>query len=140
MGDYFKSNVKVLNFAVSGYSTVTFRSRGKWDQLLKAKPDYVFMTLGANDTPGKKHPSKAETTYKDNLRRYAAEAKAIGAKVIFVTINQSLVRDPKTNKAVFRKKTGPYVQSRAPYMNRTASLAMPSGLPSLPRLRRRASP
>ena len=131
LGDHFKSNVKVLNFAVSGYSTVTFRSRGKWDQLLKSKPDYVFMTLGANDTPGKKYPSKAETTYKENLRRYAAEAKAIGAKVIFVTINQSLVRDPKTNKAVFRKKSGPYVPSRAPYSKAMREVAAELKLPCL---------
>lgn len=130
LGDHFKSNVKVLNFAVSGYSTVTFRSRGKWDQLLKSKPDYVFMTLGANDTPGKKHGTKAETTYKENLRRYAAEAQKIGAKVIFVTINQSLTLNRKTGKPIFFKH-GPWRKDRVPYSKAMREVAAELKLPCL---------
>ena len=102
--NYFTPNVKVLNFAISGLSTTSFREKGCWDKLLKAKPDYLFMTLGANDTPGKRSPSDPHTSYTANLRRYAAEAQKLGIKVIFVTINQSLVYNKETKKAVFSIK------------------------------------
>jgi lysophospholipase L1-like esterase len=130
IGKYFTSNVKILNFAVSGYSTVSFRTKGKWDQTIKAKPDYVFITLGANDTPGKKFATKADSTYKDNLRRYAAEAQKIGAKVIFVTINQSLSLNRQTGKAVFFKH-GPWRKDRAPYSKAMREVAAELKLPCL---------
>lgn len=130
VGRYFKSNIKVLNFAISGRSTVSFRKFGNWAKVLKAKPDYVFMTLGANDTPKKKYASKADTTYKENLRRYAAEAQKAGAKVIFVTLNQALRRDPKTNKAVFFKH-GPWRKDRVPYSKAMREVASELKLPCL---------
>ena len=130
IGQYFTSNVKVLNFAISGRSTVSFRERGDWDKLLKSKPDYVFMTLGANDTPKKKFPSDPGTTYKQNLRRFAAEAQKAGAKVIFVTLNQSLSTDKKNNKAVFPKH-GPYRKDRAPYSQAMREVAAELKLPCL---------
>lgn len=130
INQYFKSNVKVLNFAVSGYSTVTFRTKGKWDQLIKARPDYVFITLGANDTPGKKHGTKADSTYKENLRRYAAEAQKIGAKVIFVTINQALTLNRKTGKPMFFKH-GPWRKDREPYSKAMREVAAELKLPCL---------
>lgn len=131
LGDYFTPNVKVLNFAISGTSTTSFRKRGYWKKLLASKPDYVFMTLGANDTPGKSSPSDPNTTYKENLRRYAAEARAAGAKVIFVTLNQALARDKKLNKVVFRKKSGPYVLSRVPYCKAMREVAAELKAPCL---------
>ena len=113
---YFSSNVKILNFAKSGRSTVTFRSQGYWAKLLESKPDYVIMALGANDSKkGPKYTDPA-TTYKDNLRRFYKEAEAIGAKTIFVTMNQSMVRGkddkPHFNKGkVMRKDRIPYSQA-----------------------------
>lgn len=103
IGQYFSPNVTVLNFAVSGQSTRSFRDKGSWAKLLASKPDYIFMTLGANDTPGKEFATDAQTTFRENLRRYAAEADAAGAKIIFVTLNQSLRGNKKTNKAMFIK-------------------------------------
>ena len=130
IGNYMTSNVKVLNFAISGTSTTSFRERGFWKKLMDSKPDYVFMTLGANDTPGKKSSSDPNTTYKANLRRYAAEAQAAGAKVIFVTINQSLVKDRKANKAVF-SKNGPVRKDRVPYSKAMREVAAELKLPCL---------
>ena len=112
----------MLNFAVSGLSTRSFRDRGVWKKLLDSKPDYIFMTLGANDTPGKKFATDARTTYKENLRRYAAEAEAAGAKIIFVTLNQSLRGDPKTNKAKFIEGRA-YRKGRAPYSQSVREVA-----------------
>ena len=114
IGKYFKPEAEVLNFAVSGQSTRSFRDKGSWKKLLDSKPDYILMTLGANDTPGKKFATDAKTSYKENLRRYAAEAEAAGAKIIFVTLNQSLKVDAKANKAVFFNGKA-YRRDRAPY-------------------------
>ena len=116
LGSYFSDNVKVLNFARSGRSTVTFRSQGYWKQLLDSKPDYVIMALGANDSKKGPKYTDPKTTYKENLRRFYKEAEAIGAKTIFVTLNQSLVRNkkglPAFNKGkVWRKDRAPYSQS-----------------------------
>ena len=116
LGSYLSKNVKVLNFAKSGRSTVSFRTQGYWDKLLASKPDYVIMALGANDS--KKGPkfAAAETTFKDNLRRYYNEAKAIGAKTIFVTVNQSMIRKHDKpafidGKTVMRNDRMPYAKA-----------------------------
>ena len=114
---YFDKNVKILNFAKSGRSTVTFRSQGYWKQLLDSKPDYVLMALGANDSKKGPKYTDPQTTYKENLRRFYHEAQAIGAKTIFVTINQSMRRGaddrPAFNKdgTIFRKDRAPYSQA-----------------------------
>lgn len=128
IGKYFSSNVKILNFAISGRSTKTFLEQGDWAKLLKSKPDYILMTLGANDTPPKKQSTDIPT-YKKNLKRFAADAKAIGAKMIFVTINQALTRS-KDNKIVFFKH-GPYVKGRIPYCQAMREVAKELNLPCL---------
>lgn len=128
IGQYFTSNVEVLNFAISGRSTKTFITGGNWAKLLKSKPDYILMTLGANDTPPKKQSTDIPT-YKNNLRRFAADAKAIGAKMIFVTINQALARSPK-NVVVFRSH-GPWVKGRVPYSQAMREVAKELNLPCL---------
>ena len=128
VGKYFSSNVKVLNFAISGRSTKTFLEKGNWAKLLKDKPDYIFMTLGANDTPPKKQSTDI-ATYKKNLKLFAADAKKIGAKMIFVTINQALTRS-KDNKIIFFKH-GPYVKGRMPYSQAMREVARELNLPCL---------
>ena len=116
LGGYMSKNVKILNFAKSGRSTVTFRTQGYWQKLIDSKPDYVIMALGANDSkPGPKH-SDAKTSFKDNLRRFYKEAEAIGAKTIFVTLNQSMIRNAKgepgfSHGKVMRKDRAPYSQA-----------------------------
>ena len=128
IGNYFTSDVKILNFAISGRSTKSFIERGDWEKLLKSKPDYIFMTLGANNTPPKKQSTDIPT-YKRDLRRFAADAKAIGAKMIFVTLNQALGRS-KDNKIVFFKH-GPFVKGRIPYCQAMREVAKELGLPCL---------
>ena len=113
---YMDKDVKILNFAKSGRSTVTFRKQGYWKKLIDSKPDYVIMALGANDSkPGPKH-SDANTSFKENLRNFYKEAQAIGAKTIFVTLNQSMVRgkDGKPHFSrgkILRKDRVPYSQA-----------------------------
>lgn len=128
LGKYFAANVEILNFAISGRSTKSFLERGDWDKLIKAKPDYILMTLGANDTPPKKQSTDIPT-YKKNLKRFAADAKKIGAKMIFVTINQALTRS-KDNKIVFPAH-GPFVKGRVPYCQAMREVAKELNLPCL---------
>lgn len=84
--------VEVLNFARGGRSSKSYRDEGHWDQ--HARPsgaDYVLIQFGHNDQPGKgpERETDPATTFRDNLRRYVAEARAAGMKPVLVT---SLVR------------------------------------------------
>ena len=127
---YFDKDVKVLNFAKSGRSTVTFRSQGYWKQLLDSKPDYVLMALGANDSKkGPKH-TEPQTTYKENLRRFYHEAQAIGAKTIFVTLNQSMQRGAD-DRPVFNKEGKILRKDRAPYSQAMREVAKEFNAPCL---------
>jgi lysophospholipase L1-like esterase len=79
--------VKVANLAAAGRSTKTFIQEGRWKKALEKKPDYVLIQFGHNDshTPDKPEATAAATDYKDNLRRYIEESRAIGATPILVT-------------------------------------------------------
>jgi lysophospholipase L1-like esterase len=79
--------VKVINLAMSGRSTKTFIKEGRWQKALEEKPDYVLIQFGHNDSHDPKMPeaTDAATDYKDNLRRYIDESRAIGAVPILVT-------------------------------------------------------
>ena len=115
IGEHFNPRVKILNFAVSGYSSKSFLDTGKWEKTLKSKPHYVFITIGANDP--KKDPKRHTdpgTTYRANILRFIRESRAAGAVPILVTINQSLCYNRQTNRAeffngkVFRRDREPY--------------------------------
>lgn len=127
---YFDKNVKILNFAKSGRSTVTFRSQGYWKQLLDSKPDYVIMALGANDSKKGPKYTEPQTSYKENLRRFYNEAKAIGAKTIFVTLNQSMSRGAD-DRPTFNKEGKIMRQDRAPYSQAMREVAKEFNAPCL---------
>lgn len=79
--------VKVSNLAKSGRSTKSFIKEGLWQKALDEKPDYVLIQFGHNDShaPDKPEATDAATDYKDYLRRYIDESRAIGATPILVT-------------------------------------------------------
>ena len=79
--------VKVVNLAASGRSTKTFIQEGRWQKALDEKPAYVLIQFGHNDShaPEKRESTHAATDYRDYLRRYIDEARAIGATPILVT-------------------------------------------------------
>jgi len=79
--------VKAINLAKSGRSTKTFIKEGLWDKALKEKPDLVLIQFGHNDSHAKERPEStdAATDYKEYLRRYLDEARAVGATPILVT-------------------------------------------------------
>jgi lysophospholipase L1-like esterase len=81
------NNVTVLDLAAAGRSTTTFVLEGRWQKALQAKPDYVIIQFGHNDShaPDRPESTDAATTYKDYLRRYIDDSRAIGATPILVT-------------------------------------------------------
>jgi len=86
--DHFETNkLRVINLARSGRSTKTFIKEGLWEAALKEKPGYVLIQFGHNDshTPEKPEATDANTTYRQYLRQYIDDARAIGARPILIT-------------------------------------------------------
>lgn len=79
--------VRVINLAASGRSTKTFIREGRWKKALEEKPDYVLIQFGHNDShgPGHAEATDASGDYKDYLRRYIDESRAVGATPVLVT-------------------------------------------------------
>jgi lysophospholipase L1-like esterase len=84
---YFRSSVQVLNFAKGGRSTKTFLNEGLWAKTLAAKPDFILIQFGHNDSHDPKNPeaTNAATDYADYLRKFVDEARSAGAIPILVT-------------------------------------------------------
>ena len=85
--DYFKDTVHVINLARSGRSTKTFINEGLWMKTLEEKPDFLLIQFGHNDSHASDRPesTNAGTDFRDYLRRYIDEARAVGATPILVT-------------------------------------------------------
>jgi lysophospholipase L1-like esterase len=81
--------VRVVNLARNGRSTVSFRAEGRWDALLEElKPgDYVFVQFGHNDEKAENPAvyADARTGYPRNLSRFVSEARARGAHAVLLT-------------------------------------------------------
>mgnify|MGYP000196261406 CR=1 FL=1 len=82
-----RAQVECINLARNGRSSRSYIAEGHWQKVLEQRPAYVLLQFGHNDQPGKgpERETDANTTYKDFLRRYIDEARAIGAKPIVVT-------------------------------------------------------
>jgi len=130
LNKYFKPEVAILNFGKSGYGTKWFIDRGNWDKLLESKPDYILMSLGANDSK-KSRFTDPKTEFRDNLRRFAADANKINAKIIFVTLNQSMRYDKANNKAIFNKNGEALRSERIPYSQAIREVAKELNQPCL---------
>jgi lysophospholipase L1-like esterase len=79
----FKSHLdkqlQVIDFSRGGRTTVSFRSDGRWDQIIALKPDYVMIQFGHNDG------TRDLPRYSSDLARFVDEARAAGIKPILVT-------------------------------------------------------
>jgi len=90
-GDAFSKRlgpgVECINIGRGGRSSKSYRDEGHWKKALDAKPTWVLIQFGHNDQPGKgpKLETDAKTTFRENLTRYVAQARAIGAKPVLVT-------------------------------------------------------
>jgi lysophospholipase L1-like esterase len=87
----FGADVAVVNLALNGRSSKSFRDEGAWAPALTSRPDYILIQFGHNDGPGKgpERETDPKTTYRANLIRYIEEARSAGAKPVLVT---SIVR------------------------------------------------
>ena len=108
---FFESNAEVVNLALNGRSSNSFRDEGRWEPALTAKPAYVLIQFGHNDGPGKGPDRETDpnTTFRANLSRYVDEARAAGAQPVLVT---SIVRRVFTpDGKVKRDSLVPYVEA-----------------------------
>ncbi|MBS1788829.1 MAG: hypothetical protein JST85_13960 [Acidobacteria bacterium] len=82
-----RAEVECINLARNGRSSRSYIAEGHWQKVLDQRPAYVLIQFGHNDQPGKgpERETDASTTYKDFLRRYVDEARAISAKPVLVT-------------------------------------------------------
>jgi len=86
-GELLVPGVECINIGRGGRSSKSYRDEGHWKKALDAKPSWVIIQFGHNDQPGKgpKLETDAKTTFRENLTRYVAEARAMGAKPVLVT-------------------------------------------------------
>src|SRR5262249_27800394 len=86
---YFKPPVRILNLAMNGRSSKSFRAEGLWQPALEhMRPgDYVVIQFGHNDEK-EEDPSRFSgpfTSFKENLERYVREVREKQGKPILAT-------------------------------------------------------
>ncbi len=91
-GQAFRERVRpplrLENHAVSGRSTKTYRSEGRWDKVLAAihPGDWVLIQFGHNDkSVDKPKGVPPEPDFRNNLTRFVMEARARGANPVLIT-------------------------------------------------------
>ncbi len=47
---HLDKQLQIVNLSRGGRTTVTFRTDGRWQQMLDLKPDYVLIQFGHNDS------------------------------------------------------------------------------------------
>lgn len=80
-------NVACVDDALNGRSSKSFIAEGAWAKALAEKGNYYLIQFGHNDMKGKgaNLETDPETTFAENLRKYIADARAIGAQPVLVT-------------------------------------------------------
>jgi lysophospholipase L1-like esterase len=81
------AEVDCVNMARAGTSTKTFRELGIWDRAIASRPDYMLIQFGHNDmvTPAHMQREVPLPQYKENLKGFVRNARAVGTKPILVT-------------------------------------------------------
>jgi lysophospholipase L1-like esterase len=129
--------VRCVNLGRGGRSSKSYRDEGHWKKALEAKPTWVLIQFGHNDQPGKgpERETDPKTTYRENLVRYIAEARAAGAKPVLVT---SLTRrnfnpqgkiDPTHLQAGLDGKGAPFPDALNGYVEATRLVAAEQKVP-----------
>ena len=114
--------MRVINLALNGRSSKSFRDEGAYAPALTAKPDYLLIQFGHNDSPGKgpERETDPNSTYRANLIRYIDEARAAGAKPVLVT---SIVRRNFDDAGKIKP------DSLVPYVEATRAVAKEKNVP-----------
>ncbi len=80
------ANVRCVDVALNGRSSMSYREEGAWAKALALKGDYYLIQFGHNDQkPDAARHTDAGTTFDAELRRYVADVRAIGAVPVLVT-------------------------------------------------------
>jgi lysophospholipase L1-like esterase len=83
---HFKDGVSVVNCAVGGRSSKSFRAEGRWRAVLEDRPEFVLIQFGHNDArldwPGAAAP---DGEYRECLIHYVTTARESGITPILVT-------------------------------------------------------
>jgi lysophospholipase L1-like esterase len=100
------SKVAIENRAIGGRSTKSYLAEGRWDRILRdlRKGDVVLIQFAHNDAnaqiPTRYAP--AETLYRQNLLRFIADSRRMGATPVLVTpIAQRMFQADGRTKAGF---------------------------------------
>ena len=85
--DYMRSGCSVDNYAKSGASTKSFRANGYWSSLLAAiRPgDFVGIQFGHNDQKAGSNFAAPDGLFRDNVRQFVSEVRALGGKPILLS-------------------------------------------------------
>lgn len=82
------SRVEIINHAIGGRSTKSFKNDGRWERLLNEvqKNDYVIIQFGHNDASvNKPERYTPPSDYKENLVNFVNDVRAKNAVPILVT-------------------------------------------------------
>jgi lysophospholipase L1-like esterase len=85
--NFFKSEVTIDNYALSGRSTLSFQTEGVWKKIMdKVQPnDYVVIQFGHNDSNSKPDRHTTPEQYEANLRSFINDVRTKGAIPILCT-------------------------------------------------------
>jgi lysophospholipase L1-like esterase len=126
--EFVTSNVTVHNHALNGRSSKSFIDEGHWKAVYDSiQPgDYVIIQFGHNDEkPAEKLHTDPATTYKQLLKKYIDETRAIGATPI---ICSSIVRRHFDGNGNLKDTHGTYIsaaqeialETKTPYIDMEA--------------------
>lgn len=104
-------DMEVLNYAVNGRSTKSFRTLGHWKTVNEnlRTGDWVFIQFGHNDSKESdtSRYAPAQTDYRKNLIRYVQEIRTKGANPVLLT---PVMRRKFDEAGVFIDQHGEYPQ------------------------------
>lgn len=119
LGKYVVSKLKINNYAAGGRTTKSFRDEGRWKKLLNAKPNFIFVQFGHNDSHNDSEGVSVKN-YRANLARFIQEADKQNSLIYMVTPPHRC-----------RFKNGKVTEELKPYVDAMKSVAKEYGVPVL---------
>ena len=91
------ANVTCIDDALNGRSTKSFIDEGAWKKALARNGNYYLIQFGHNDQkPDPARHTDAEGSFKDYLKRYIDDVRAVGGVPVLVTsLSRRTMRDGK---------------------------------------------
>jgi len=82
-----RTEAECVNLSSAGQSSKSYLDQGRWGKILATKGNFVLIQFGHNDVPGKgpARETDAATSFRANLKRFVAEARAAGMSPVLVT-------------------------------------------------------